>query len=129
MAERILADLSYFQPELALTVTFLLAVIADLIVRRTPIVVASIVMIGFVVSGILVLNQAGVEVSIFSNMIAVDPFAVYFKLLIVLAAILIVMFSLNLSELNTAGRRLGEYYTLLVALTLGMMLMAGRAIC
>ena len=127
MAERILADLSYFQPELALTVTFLLAVIADLIVRRTPIVVASIVMIGFVVSGILVLNQAGVEVSIFSNMIAVDPFAVYFKLLIVLAAILIVMFSLNLSELNTAGRRLGEYYTLLVALTLGMMLMAGAS--
>ena len=46
-------------------------------------------------------------------------------MLILLSAILIVVFSLGFNELNADGRKVGEYYTLLVALTLGMVLMAG----
>jgi NADH-quinone oxidoreductase subunit N len=60
-------------------------------------------------------------------MIAVDSFALFFKLIIILSAMLIVLFSLNSSELNSSGRRLGEYYSLLIALTLGMVLMAGAS--
>lgn len=127
MAEQILKDLHLFYPELALTVTFCAAILADLLFRRTPIVVATIVMAGFVVTGFLILGQSGTQASIFSDMIAVDSFAYFFKWLIMICAILIVVFSLGSAELNTAKRRLGEYYSLLVALTLGMMLMAGAS--
>jgi len=127
MAEQILKDLQLFTPEIAVTATLLIAIIVDLFFRRTPVVVAGTVMVGFIVTGILVLGQAGVNVSIFSNMIAVDPFAFFFKLVIIICAILIVVFSLGSAELNTPGRKLGEYYTLLSGLTLGMMLMAGAS--
>jgi NADH-quinone oxidoreductase subunit N len=60
-------------------------------------------------------------------MLAVDPFALFFKILIILCVILILVFSLSSSELNAPGRRLGEYYALLLALSLGMVLMAGAS--
>ncbi len=124
---RILGDLGAFSPEIALAVTFVLAILADLIVRRRQAIVSAVVMAGFIVTGVLVVGQAGMHASIFGNMIAVDPFAVFFKLVIALTALLIVVFSLGSAELNAPGRKLGEYYALLAALTLGMMLMAGAS--
>ena len=127
MAEQILQDLRLFYPELVLTVTFVVAILADLVFRRTPLVVASVTLCGLVVTGGFVLDQAGIEALIFGNMLAVDPFAFFFKLVIVLSAILIVVFSLSSTELQTPGRKLGEYYSLLCGLTLGMVLMAGAS--
>jgi NADH-quinone oxidoreductase subunit N len=127
MSEQILRDLHLFYPELVLTAAFCVAIVADLIFRRTSIVVSTVVMAGLVIAGAFVLGQTGVHASIFSNMVAVDAFAYFFKLIIIISAILIVVFSLGSSELNSAGRKLGEYYALLVALTLGMMLMAGAS--
>ncbi len=127
MSEQILKDLSFFYPEIALTVTLLVAIVADLIARRSAPVVATVAMAGFLVTGALVLAQSGMHTSIFFNMVAVDPFAFFFKIVILLSAILIVVFSLSSAELNSPGRKLGEYYALLVALTLGMVLMAGAS--
>ncbi len=127
MSEQILKDLQLFAPETALTVALLVAIITDLIFRRSSIPVAAVAMIGFIVTFALLIPQATVHEAIFSNMIAVDSFAFFFKLVIMLSAMLIVLFSLNSGELNSAGRRLGEYYSLLIALTLGMMLMAGAS--
>ncbi|MGB6648998.1 MAG: NADH-quinone oxidoreductase subunit N, partial [Bacteroidota bacterium] len=127
MADQILKDLHLFTPELALTATFLVAILTDLVIRRSAVVTASVALLGLLVAGGLVIGQAGTEASIFSNMIAVDPFARYFKLVILLSAVIIVLFSMNSSELNSPGRKLGEYYSLLVAMTLGMVLMAGAS--
>jgi NADH-quinone oxidoreductase subunit N len=127
MSEQILKDLSFFTPEIVLTVTLLAAIIADLVTKRSARVVAAVAMAGFLVAGALVLGQSNTHVSIFFNMLAVDPFAFFFKLVILLSAILIVVFSLGSAELNSPGRKLGEYYALLVALTLGMVLMAGAS--
>ncbi len=127
MSAQILKDLSFFYPEIALIATFLVAIIADLIAKRSTPVVATVTMAGLLVSGALVLGQNGMHASIFFNMLAIDPFAFFFKIVILLSAILIVVFSLSSAELNSAGRKLGEYYALLVALTLGMVLMAGAS--
>jgi NADH-quinone oxidoreductase subunit N len=127
MSEQILNDLRLFAPETALVLVLLLAILADLIFRKSSAVVATVTVAGLILTAVLVLMQAGTHASIFSNMLAVDSFAFFFKLLIVFTAILIVIFSLNSSELNSSGRRLGEYYSLLLALTLGMMLMAGAS--
>jgi NADH-quinone oxidoreductase subunit N len=125
MSEHLLNDLSLFAPETAMTATLIAAILADLIFRRTPLVVSALVLAGFVVTGILLLGEAGAGASIFSGMIAVDSFAVYFKAIVVLAGILVVVFSMESGELNSPGRKLGEYYMLLCAAALGMMLMAG----
>ena len=125
MTDRLLHDLALMMPETVLTVTILVALVADLIFRRSTAIVPTIVLIGLTVAGVLVLGQPHESFAIFSGMLAVDPFAAFFKLLILLSAILVVVFSLGFTELNAGGRKVGEYYTLLVALTLGMVLMAG----
>ncbi len=125
MTDRLLHDLALMMPETVLTVTVLVALIADLIFRRSTVIVSGLVLIGLAVAGVLVLGQVHVSTSIFTGMLAVDPFAWFFKLVILLSAMLIVVFSLGFTELNTGGRKVGEYYALLVALTLGLMLMAG----
>ena len=125
MTDRLLHDLALMMPETVLTVTILVALVADLIFRRSTAIVPALVLIGLTVAGILVLGQPHESVAIFSGMLAVDPFAGFFKLLVLLSAILVVVFSLGFTELNAGGRKVGEYYTLLVALTLGMVLMAG----
>jgi NADH-quinone oxidoreductase subunit N len=127
MTEQILRDIQAFYPETALTVALLVAIIADLIFRKSSKVTTLVTFAGLLVTGGFVLGQAGMHASIFSNMIAVDSFAFFFKLIILFTALLIVIFSLSSSELNTAGRRLGEYYSLILALTLGMILMAGAS--
>jgi len=127
MSDQILKDLHLFTPELALTATLLAAILADLVFRRSALVAASVSLLGLLVAGGLVIGQAGTEASIFSNMIAVDPFAWYFKLVILLSAVFIILFSMNSAELHSSGRKLGEYYSLLVAMTLGMILMAGAS--
>ncbi len=60
-------------------------------------------------------------------MFAVDPFSVFFKILILVSSLFIVVFSLQSSELNFGKRKVGEYYALLLASTLGMMLMTGAS--
>ena len=125
MTERLFSDLTLLTPEIALTVTLLVALGADLIFRRSTVIIPVLVLIGFVVTGALVLGQGGQQAAVFSGMLAVDPFAWFFKILIVGSAVLIVIFSMGSGELTTSGRRLGEFYALLAALTLGMVLMAG----
>jgi NADH-quinone oxidoreductase subunit N len=58
-------------------------------------------------------------------MIAVDPFASFFKLLVGSTAVIIFLFSLYSAEVLATVKRLVEYSSLLVAMTLGMYLMAG----
>jgi NADH-quinone oxidoreductase subunit N len=117
--------MALFGPELALIATMLFAIIADLIFRRTAQVVPAVVMAGFALAGALLLGQLGTNAAIFSSMIAVDSFAIFFKLIVILTALLVTVFSLGSAELNAGKRQVGEYYALLTAAALGMLLMAG----
>ena len=58
-------------------------------------------------------------------MIAVDPFATFFKLIVGTSAIVVLLISFYSSEVQSTMKRLVEYSSLLVAMTLGMYLMAG----
>jgi len=64
---------------------------------------------------------------VFSGMVVVDPFAAFFKSIIGFSALLIVLFSLFSHEVEETEKRRGEYFSLLLAMTLGMYLMAGAA--
>ncbi|MGD0590561.1 MAG: NADH-quinone oxidoreductase subunit N [Bacteroidota bacterium] len=123
--QQIQQNLASFLPETALVVTLCLSILAGLIFRKTPKVVAWLVFIGVGVALFFAVKQAGVSQEIFSGMIAVDPFAVFFKSLAAVCTLAIFLFSIFSSEVQTTVKRMAEYYSLLVAMTLGMFLMAG----
>jgi len=125
MAEHIIESIFRFLPEIALTVTLLAAIVADVILKERNRNVAWVVLAGLVVTAVLVLRQAGWNESIFSDMLAVDPFAVFFKMLLVVAGLFIVLFSVKSRELELNSTRIGEYYMLITGVILGMFLMVG----
>jgi NADH-quinone oxidoreductase subunit N len=120
-------NLIYFLPESVLAATFCLAILTGLIFRKNPKIVAWFVFIGVGTALILTFNQTGISLKIFSGMISVDPFAVFFKSLTAICTLIIFLFSIYSAEVQTTVKRMAEYYSLLVAMTLGMFLMAGAS--
>jgi NADH-quinone oxidoreductase subunit N len=128
MSQQILDSLKYFQPETILTVTFCFALLLDLIFPKAQKQIGYISFLGILLSVLFALRcDFGNGISIFSNMYAVDAFSVFFKVIIGVSSLIVIGFSLQSDELNTKGRKLGEFYALLVALTLGMYLMSGAS--
>jgi len=117
-------SLSYFLPELILTGMIVVLIIADLLLKKENSAWTSLLALGgLVIAFVAVLNQYDLgSRSIFNDMLAVDPFALYFKLLFLTSAAFVVLLSIGSVEL--AGRPVGEYFTLMTALTLGLFLMA-----
>jgi NADH-quinone oxidoreductase subunit N len=126
MVDQILHSFGLLKPETTLAITFCVAIVVHLFARRNRTIGAWVVMAGIVIAGMYVIQQwqLGTNTA-FSNMMAVDPFSVFFRLIILLTSFLIVLFSLNSKEIRNETRSSGEYYALLAALTLGMMLMCG----
>ena len=128
MLQQILDSVRLFQPETALAVTFCVTLALDLVAPKNRTLTAWVAVLGLLVTGGFVLNQFPVvAASAFGSMLAVDPFSVFFKLVVLACSILIVVFSSQSNELHVGSRRLGEYYSLLVSLTLGMFLMTGAS--
>ncbi len=119
-----IASLRYAIPEMLLAGWIVVVIVVDLILGRRRSAWTSIVALaGLLVVGLAVYQQYGLGArSIFSNMLALDPFALYFKLIFVFAAGLTIFLSFGSVEL--AGRPVGEYFALLLSTTLGMFLMA-----
>lgn len=117
-------SLSYFVPELILTGVILILIIADLLLKRERSAWTSIVALaGLIAAFVAVLAQYKMGTgSIFSDMLVVDPFAFFFKILFLASSVFAILLSIGSVELS--GRPVGEYFTLIVALTLGMFLMA-----
>ncbi len=125
MVDQALQSLSKFLPETTLTITFCLALLVGVIFRARPRYSLMVALIGILVSIVFTVQEMGTAESIFSGMIAVDPFAIFFKLLVGACAVIIFLFSIYSSEVQSTIKRLAEYSSLLVAMTLGMYLMAG----
>lgn len=123
MVDNILNSIIHFYPEIAIVVTLCVIIIGDLIIKRKGHTGGWILLTGMIITGILVLAQSGKNSSVFHNMIAVDPFALYFKLIITLATIFVILFSMKSRELEEYSNRIGEYYMLMAGMVLGMFLM------
>ncbi|MBU2608563.1 MAG: NADH-quinone oxidoreductase subunit N [Chloroflexi bacterium] len=118
-------NLLLFAPEISLAVFALLVIMLDLFVERKGIL-AVVSLIGVVVSGgfALAIGGAGTQ-AIFNNILAVDSFAIFFKLLFLGIAALVILTSTD--YMAKLARFQGEYYALVLIATIGMMLMAGTA--
>lgn len=125
MVEHTLHSISRFFPEIIIVLTLCVIIIADLVVKKQNHTAGWILMGGLGLAGISVLFQAGRNESVFYDMVAVDPFALFFKIILLLTGVFIVFFSLQSEELKAYMSRIGEYYMLLAGMMLGMLLMVG----
>ena len=118
-----LQSLTYFYPELILTVLILACILYDLSIKKEDskkvgwLLVAGLV----IVSASILFQDSQTITSLFSNAIVLDPFASFFKLVIILSTIFVSIFSLYNNELDEY--RMGEYFTLIGIVTFGLFLM------
>jgi NADH-quinone oxidoreductase subunit N len=118
-------NLPLFIPELTLAVFAILVILLDLGVRQKA-VLGSVSLAGLVIAGgFSVVMWGGSYPALFSNMLAVDNFALFFKLLFLAIAFLVILASTD--YVDKFARFQGEYYALILLSTLGMMLMAATA--
>lgn len=121
----LVASAKLFLPETALVITFLVAMIFDLFFKKFRNITAVISLIGFAAAGFFLCQQdVGSGRNIFTKMLAIDSFGTYFKYIVLLSSIIVVLMSLFSKELYKDKRSMGEYYTLIVGLTLGMFLLS-----
>ena len=115
-------NLELFIPELSLVAFAIAVVLLDLFIQRKGwLAVVSIA--GLAVSaGFTIAMWGGSSQAIFNNMLAVDNFALFFKLLFLGIAALVILASTD--YVSKFARFQGEYYALVLLSTLGMMLMA-----
>ena len=119
-----LSDFYYILPELVLTGGALLVLVADVLLpkaSRGALAWVALLAIGATLASLVPFASTHVEVA--HGLMAVDQFALFFKVVFLVAAGITVLMSVK--YLETEGASPGEYYFLVLCATLGMMVMAG----
>jgi NADH-quinone oxidoreductase subunit N len=117
------SDFYYILPELVLTSGALVVLIADVLLPRGSKALAwvTLLVIGATLASLAPFAHTHAEVA--HGLLAVDQFALFFKIVFLGAAALTVLMSIRYLEIEGASP--GEYYFLILCATLGMMIMAG----
>ncbi len=117
-----LQSLSFYFPEITLTLVIIGTIIYDLFLDSKDSGRAGLFFIcGLLLVGLSLSFQDYKTTSLFTNAVVLDPFSNFFKIIIILATIMISIVSLQNKELN--NYRKGEYFTLLGVVTFGLFLM------
>ena len=119
------ASLTHFAPELVLGGGILLLIILDLLIadkRRLGDVALMTAVVALLLIG---LEPVAPGAWLFHRMIVFDSFAIFFRALIALAAIVAIWMSIGSVEVRGCDQ--GEYYAILLAGTFAMFLMAESA--
>jgi NADH-quinone oxidoreductase subunit N len=120
-----LSEFRFLTPELSLLGTALLVILLDLFIKQKR-VLAGVSVAGIVISaGFTVAIWGEPAIAIFGRMLAVDSFALFFKLLMLAAAGLIILASQD--YVDKFPRFQGEYYALVLLSAVGMMLLAAAS--
>src|SRR5690554_1849945 len=114
-------NLSLLLPELVLVATGVALVLVDLFTERKRVLV-SVGLAGVLLALAALIPGFGTSASIWSDMIQVDSFAAFFKVVFLAVAALVLLVSLEYVERERI--QAGEFYALLLFATLGMFLMA-----
>ncbi|MHB1342781.1 MAG: NADH-quinone oxidoreductase subunit N [Thermoleophilia bacterium] len=115
-------DLIAILPELILVLAACLVLVVEPFLRQDKTAAVAIALTALLASGVVAVGLAGREQAAFSQMIVLNEYAVFFKVLFAAAGALTVLMSPRYLEAN--GRHLGEYYVLLLFAVVGMDIMA-----
>jgi NADH-quinone oxidoreductase subunit N len=124
MNPQILSDLKQFYPELILTAAILCVIIGDIAFSRIRKSLTFILTaLGLALAFIYCIPLFGTPArTMFFDVIALDPMAIFFKCFLILTSLLILLAVPGSKELSQ--RHLGEFYVLLLGVTLAMLLLA-----
>jgi NADH-quinone oxidoreductase subunit N len=111
-------DLHPLTPELTMTALALIVLLLDLMVRKKE-VLALVSMAGAIFVAWTMMGSSGTT---FGGMFVSDGYSTFFKLIFLLNVVLSVLISIKYIAVEKANR--GEYYSLILFSTLGMMIMA-----
>lgn len=115
-------SVSLFKPEIVLLVTFIAALIFDVIFKKVRSIAGFVTLIGFAVTAVMLVMQNSTADTAFSHIVAIDPFGQFFKFIILGTSALIILMSFFSKELYSGDHTLGEYYSLIAGMTFGMFL-------
>jgi NADH-quinone oxidoreductase subunit N len=116
-------DFYYLLPEIVLTLGGILLLVVDVLTGGRRTLLAWVAMGTIAATAIALVPTAGANLTIARGLIAVDGFALFFKVLVLVTAAITILMSARYLEVE--GIRPGEYYFLILCATLGMMFMAG----
>jgi len=115
-------NLGLFAPELSLAAFAIAVILLDLFISQKKLLVG-VSIAGLIVSaGFTIALWGGEPQAIFNNMLVVDNFALFFKLLFLGITALVILSSVD--YVSKFAHFQGEYYALVLLAALGMMLMA-----
>jgi NADH-quinone oxidoreductase subunit N len=120
-----LASAAGFRPELVLTFGTIVLFMLDLVWRRSPArrsLLTWATLATFGLAALFLVAQPTTSTLLFNRMIASDGFATFFKWIFLAAGALTVLIASQGEDFPSA--RIGEFYALLVAIVLGLFLMA-----
>ena len=113
-----LPDISPIIPEITMTAIALIVLLLDLVVRRKE-VLAAVSIGGVAIVALMLINGYGVT---FGGMFISDGYSTFFKLIFFINVILTVLISVKYIAIEKVNY--GEYYSLILFSTIGMMIMA-----
>src|SRR5436309_3719814 len=121
-----LSDLYLLSPELSLTFVALAVMMVDLFVKRR-VVTVTVALVGLIIPAALAISLAlSLDFSqahhAFFNMLVVDPYAVFFKIIFLIIAAVMILASY--SYVGKYVKADGEFYVLMLLSVVGMMLLA-----
>ena len=111
-------SLKYFLPEMILAAVTIVILLADLVVKKGKKAPLSIIMLlGLGLAFVFTLKMPYSEgMSLFFGMVTLDAFSIFFKLIFIATAALVVIFSLESREVEETN--FGEYLAFIAATTL-----------
>ena len=115
-------DFYYILPELLLTGGAMVVLLLAVVTPRNDNLLLGVSVATVTVTLLAVSSFAGLDVTAARGLLAVDGFAAFFKVLVLLSAALTMLMSAP--YLRVEGLKAGEYYFLILCATLGMMFMA-----
>lgn len=120
-----LAGLSLIYPEVILSVTLVVLVLTDLIFPKHKSFLPVISIIGIITAFLAIFFQYNSNLPAFAYgkenfLLSVDNFSAFFKVIILITTLFIVLFSVSSKEIKSCSDRLGEYYSLIFGMMLGM---------
>ena len=114
----VIPDLGPVMPEIVMTCLALLILLSDLVIKRKE----TIAFLSIVSVAVVTYLLAGSTGTTFNGMFIADGYSLFFKLIFMLNVILTVLISVKYIAIEKVN--FGEYYSLILFSTLGMMLMA-----
>ncbi len=122
----LIVSLNLIKPEIVITILLFLVIAFDLFYKDNA-VIPYITLIGLLVSLVFAITGLPFKENAFSltnsqyGLLAIDPISSFFKIIVLLASIFVVLFTIISDEVENLKIRKGEFYTLISGMVLGML--------